>query len=145
MIILYLSFCSPLPILLRSHPFRLRKQSSVSRYSCCKAPVSANNGGCSPRYACCLLPVNTAGCKKVCKKCGSEWGSPANGCFRKDHTLAEISETKREELTEENKKEGIIGGNSEEQDEKIKDQGEVEDGRTNQFKHLPPIITYHMF
>ena len=28
---------------------------------------------------------------QICKKCGAEWGSPANGCFKKSHNLTNIA------------------------------------------------------
>ncbi|QQP37453.1 Uncharacterized protein FKW44_017721, partial [Caligus rogercresseyi] len=30
------------------------------------------------------------GCKEVCRKCGSAWGSPAKNCFKTSHSLVEI-------------------------------------------------------
>merc|ERR550517_2240034 len=58
-----------------------------SRYTCCQASLSHCGAGCSPRYSCCGAPVTGLGCRKVCKKCGGDWATPANGCFRREHAL----------------------------------------------------------
>jgi len=58
-----------------------------SRYTCCQASLSHCGAGCSPRYSCCGAAVNDPGCRKVCKKCGGDWATPANGCFRNNHTI----------------------------------------------------------
>ena len=61
------------------------------RYKCCGATAELQRSGCSPRYSCCLREVDRLGCRKVCKKCGRDWGSPALDCFRKDHELVDIN------------------------------------------------------
>ena len=63
----------------------------VFRYKCCGATAELQRSGCSPRYSCCLREVDRLGCRKVCKKCGRDWGSPALDCFRKDHELVDIN------------------------------------------------------
>jgi len=64
------------------------------RYGCCGCLVSPTSTatGCSPRYTCCTASVNSPGCRKVCRKCGSEWGGPAGNCFRRAHDLVAIHE-----------------------------------------------------
>jgi hypothetical protein len=64
----------------------------VFRYKCCGAQADLQRSGCSPRYSCCLREVDRLGCRKVCKKCGRDWGSPALDCFRKAHELVDINQ-----------------------------------------------------
>merc|ERR1719154_502537 len=63
-----------------------------SRYRCCGASTSHSTSGCSPRYNCCWGEVAAEGCRKVCKKCGEDWGEPTEDCFRKEHNTVEIGE-----------------------------------------------------
>lgn len=63
----------------------------TQRYKCCGASADLQRSGCSPRYSCCLREVDRLGCRKVCKKCGRDWASPALDCFRKEHELVDIN------------------------------------------------------
>ena len=47
-------------------------------------------GGCSPRHGCCGSELGGRGCKKVCRKCGLDWGTPSSHCFVRDHNLVSI-------------------------------------------------------
>ena len=58
------------------------------QYPCCMGGLQAQ--GCQRKYKCCGRIENSAGCQKICKKCGSSWGSPAQQCFVKNHTLVKI-------------------------------------------------------
>jgi hypothetical protein len=70
----------------------LKHVKHVFRYKCCGAQTDLQRSGCSPRYSCCLREVDRLGCRKVCKKCGRDWGSPALDCFRKAHELVDINQ-----------------------------------------------------
>ncbi|TRY63572.1 hypothetical protein TCAL_15183 [Tigriopus californicus] len=55
------------------------------RFKCCRSPH--DSGGCMIKYMCCGQQQGTAGCVQVCRKCDAPWGSPANKCVLKEHTL----------------------------------------------------------
>ena len=113
--------------------------------------MSKSTSGCSPRYHCCLREVNSTGCKKVCKKCGKDWGSDAGKCFKKEHTLVGIMEKTEEEIEAMNaslrKPEpeiNILRDTSKEEDPFLP--GRKDGSRKSNHKFgLPPVITYHMF
>jgi len=122
------------------------------RYTCCGSLVSLSSSGCSPRYVCCSKNVNTIGCKKVCKKCGNDWGSAANKCFRKDHVLVDISERGAEVEPEGSEVEICLApeargsqDQSQELQPFIKDRQQSTRKSFIKLKKLPPVITYHMF
>ena len=62
------------------------------RWTCCGASLDEGPGGqgCSPRYSCCGSELGGRGCRRVCRKCGEDWGSPAQDCFVTDHNLVSI-------------------------------------------------------
>jgi len=64
-------------------------QGCLHSYPCCAGGPQA--GGCTRRYHCCGRGEGALGCSQICKKCGAEWGSSANGCFKKNHNLTTIA------------------------------------------------------
>ena len=124
------------------------------RYKCCGSLVSVSRTGCSPRYACCLQQVNSTGCKKVCKKCGADWGTQAGNCFRKEHKLVGILEKTEEEEKEEELRASLLNNLKQEADVQVVQEESAEldpflsdrkDGNRKSKFGLPPVITYHMF
>jgi len=110
-----------------------------SRYRCCGASTSHSTGGCSPRFNCCWGEVAAQGCKKVCKKCGEDWGVPTEDCFKKEHNLVQIGE-------EEKKEDKDVNIEYKEEDTLIMS-NEITQEKKKKFELLskfPPIITYHM-
>ena len=119
------------------------------RWTCCGASLDEGPGGqgCSPRYSCCGSELGGRGCRRVCRKCGEDWGSPAQDCFVRDHNLVSI-----ESLLEQ----GDQSGEAQEQgdDERTQFIPAAKVKPTSRRKKLqkvtellekyPQIITYHM-
>ena len=113
-----------------------------SRYRCCGASTSLSISGCSPRYNCCWGEVTDQGCKKVCKKCGMDWGLQTEDCFRKEHNTVEIGGEEEEDDTNEDVEDNeddvlIISDNFVREEKKLVRLFEMMD-------KFPPIITYHI-
>jgi len=112
-----------------------------SRYMCCGASTSQATGGCSPRYNCCWGEVTSQGCRKVCKKCGKDWGVPTEDCFIKEHNTIEIGkeevDSETEELEEKENNPFIPREDNLCNIEKKVKKFELLD-------KFPPIITYHL-
>jgi len=116
-----------------------------SRHKCCGASTSHSTGGCSPRYNCCLEEVTAKGCKKVCKKCGMDWGLPTEDCFIKEHNTVEIGveEEKKEDECDD------VGVDDNEEDVFIRSDDIVREKKKplkkfDLIEKFPPIITYHI-
>ena len=58
-----------------------------SRYGCCGVEPEMAGVGCEQRQQCCGKKQHELGCAELCKKCGREWGGPAEKCFRKEHNV----------------------------------------------------------
>jgi len=116
-----------------------------SRYKCCGASTNQQTAGCSPRYSCCWKEVTSEGCRKVCKKCGNDWGTPADDCFKKVHNTVEIdnaNDVNEEEMDDisdlESETDGLIISDSiVRKDKKLVKLFEILD-------KFPPIVTYHI-
>jgi len=118
----------------------------ASRYRCCGASAMVATGGCSPRYNCCWGEIGDQGCRKVCKKCGQDWGTQTEDCFIKEHNLVEIGEEKVAEVSDEEGEEA-----SEDDDLIISYKFVREDKKDKKLLKMfelldkfPPIITYHV-
>lgn len=60
------------------------------RFQCCKINVSSKVQGCKSKYECCDGRVKSRGCQETCKKCDKPWGSPAEECYEKEHSIASL-------------------------------------------------------
>ena len=116
------------------------------KWTCCGAAPSRATSGCSPRYNCCLGGVTSAGCKRVCRKCGSDWGTPAGQCFVRDHNLVSIDTTTEEDTTykietiENEETRSFLPNKKPLQNYEEKKSMKL----SNIIEKYPPIITYHL-
>ena len=79
-----------------------RQSGCRARYTCCQEdPDGGGSGGCQPRYACCGGRPDAEGCVLQCRKCGRRWGSPADGCTRREHNTVDEWEEDEDEEKEE--------------------------------------------
>jgi len=119
-----------------------------SRYKCCGASTTQSTGGCSPRYNCCWGEVTGQGCRKVCRKCGADWGTPTDNCFRKEHNIVEIGAEEEvvdksddadcDENSENDEDDDLVVGDKlVKKDKKLQKLFEI-------LERFPPIITYHV-
>ena len=61
------------------------------RYQCCKIDVTSKVQGCKSKFDCCDGKVKSRGCEELCKKCDRAWGTPAEGCYEKEHNIIDTT------------------------------------------------------
>ena len=83
---------------------------------------------------------------KVCRKCGEDWGTQTEDCFRKEHDIIGIgveevvdeSDADYDEESEDDEDDVlVIGDKFVRKDKKLKKLFEI-------LERFPPIITYHV-
>ena len=84
-------------------------------------------------------------CRKVCKRCGEDWGTPTETCFVRDHNLVEVGQPSAEdtrslEETEEADTDTLLPSKHVRPVVNKRKRKIVE-----MLERYPPVITYHMF
>ena len=123
------------------------------RHKCCGADPSFSPTGCSSRWSCCGGPVTGSeaparGCRKVCKRCGVDWGLPAGQCYVREHNLVLLEEEKEnnQEDIEEPNDTDILLAYSKQVKPVAKSSTSIRKRKiVEMLERYPPVITYHIF
>ena len=120
------------------------------RWTCCGASLDEGPGGqgCSPRHSCCGSELGGRGCRRVCRKCGEDWGTGAKDCFVRDHNLVSI-ESLHEQADHQPGEAQEQGGDERTQfipaaKVKVTSRRKKLQKVTELLEKYPQIITYHM-
>lgn len=62
------------------------------RYTCCNQDVENAAMGCEQLYSCCGRNKNQDPCLAICVKCEREWGTEADKCYIKRHTVVDLKD-----------------------------------------------------